>query len=76
MSPVRLPELLKTIVFAPELLEVKTWRMEVIWLFLPAQNNQAAVELKRYSALGQATRGNSELKESKNQYHQVRAIAV
>lgn len=66
MSPVRLPEVLKNIVFAPELLEVKTWRMEAIWLSLPAQNNWAAVELKRYSALGQAARGNSELKEWKN----------
>lgn len=37
--------------------------MEVILPAMPAPSHQAAIEVKTCSALGQATRGNSELKE-------------
>lgn len=65
MLPSEIPRPAEThIKFAPEVLGVKSRTMEVIWLATPAQNDQAATEPKSYSDLGQATRGNSELKET------------
>lgn len=62
LIPARVPDLLRhTESLHPR--GCKTKRMEVILLAVPAQNYQAAIEVKTCCALGQATRGNSELEK-------------